>query len=189
MRNYLRETFLEILKGILLAIVVLLMLSGICLSAERPTVNVPPEWRKGNWKSPHGYGSCVHASFITLLRWQGRYETAAMWERTYSGGDWYNAFEKKLEAKGIRYASTAEKGDVSFLEWACRTRRGANVTVRGGMHMVTLVHLDEEWVAIIDNNATKNFIWIPRDRFIAEWKASYSWAVTPVYKPAAPAPE
>lgn len=167
----------------------LLLVASSSPAAERPIVNIPSEFRKSNWLSPNGYGSCAHASFITLLRWQGRYETAKMWERKYSGGEWHTSFGKKLEKEGIRFAYTAEADDVSFLKWACRTRRGCAVTVNGGTHMVTLVHLDEEWAAILDNKFTENFIWIPREHFIAEWKASYSWAVTPVYKPSAPAPE
>lgn len=176
------------LLGIIIALLILSPVVFLC-AAERPVVNLPNEYRKSNWLSPNGYGSCVHASFVTLLKWQGRYGTAKMWGRAYSGGEWYTTFEKKLLKKNIRFAYTAKANDVSFLEWACRTRRGACVTIRGGSHMVTLVHLDENWAAILDNNATKNFIWIPRERFIAEWKASYSWAFTPVYTPSAPAPE
>lgn len=178
----------ELLK-VLVFFVIVLSLWKVAFSAERPSVNIPPEFRKSNWLSSDGYGSCVHAAFITLLRWQGRFETAKMWEQTYSGAEWSTSFEKKLERKKIRFAYTIRAGDVSFLEWACRTRRGCAVTVRGGGHMVVLVHLDEKWAAILDNRFTREFIWIPRELFIAEWKASHSWAVTPVYKPSAPAPE
>ena len=110
-----------------------------------------------------------------------------MWKETYSGGEWPETFEAKIEKAGMRWAATYD-GDVSFLEWACSTRRGCSVTVLGGRHMVTLVHLDEEWACILDNNYTAEFIWAPRDEFIAEWQSSYGWAVTPVYTPAAPAP-
>ncbi len=55
--------------------------------------------------------------------------------------------------------------------------------------MVTLVHLDDKWAAILDNNNVSTFIWVPRTALIAEWKASYGWAVTPVYTPAAPLPQ
>ena len=57
----------------------------------------------------------------------------------------------KFDREGIRYAYVTN-GDVRFLEWACRTRRGCGITVMGGAHMVALVHLDDKWAAILDNN-------------------------------------
>ena len=92
-----------------------------------------------------------------------------------------------MDANGIRYAYVTN-GDVNFLEWACSTRRGCGIIVRGGVHMVALVHLDSEWACLLDNNSVSKFIWVPRETLIAEWKASYGWAVTPVYTPAAPLP-
>lgn len=151
---------------------------------ERPTVNVPYDMRQHNYTSG---GSCVHASLITLLRWQNRSEDAAMWRRTYKGGEWATSIARKMDGRGIRYAYTTE-GDVEFLEWACDTRRGCGVTVNGGAHMVTLVHLDEEWAALLDNNDISTFNWVPRDEFLDEWHSSYGWAVTPVYSPLAPNP-
>src|SRR5687768_14605354 len=48
---------------------------------EIPTVNLPRELREPNW----GGGSCVHASTVHLLRWQGHHELAAWWRANYSG--------------------------------------------------------------------------------------------------------
>jgi hypothetical protein len=59
----------------------------------------------------------------------------------------------------------------------------------GGAHMVALVHLDDKWAAILDNNNVEKFLWVPRETLIAEWKASYGWAVAPIYTPAAPLPQ
>ena len=44
---------------------------------EYPTVNLPVALRQANWRGDEGEGSCVHASVISLFRWQGRYATAA----------------------------------------------------------------------------------------------------------------
>ena len=90
--------------------------------------------------------------------------------------------------EGIRFAHTVGRNDVSFLEWACSTRRGAGVTVLGGRHMICLVHLDEKWAGILDNNDTSRIRWVPRKTFLAEWFNSNSWATTPVYSPAPPLP-
>jgi len=155
---------------------------------EMPTVNVPRGDRQSNWLGNQREGSCVHASMISLFRWQGRYRTAEHWRKTYGNGEWPEDMAAKFDKEGIRFAMTT-KGDVKFLEWACKTRRGAGITVMGGAHMVALVHLDDKWAAILDNNAVEKFIWVPRETLIAEWKASYGWASTPIYTPAAPLPQ
>ena len=151
---------------------------------ERPEVNIPIAMRESNYSSG---GSCVHASLITLLRWQGKERLAKDWRRDFRGGEFARSVAVKLDSRGIRYAYTT-KGDVRFLEWACRTKRGCGITVNGGAHMITLVHLDAKWAAVLDNNSTSRFIWIPRDELVAEWKRSYGWAVTPMYSPLAPLP-
>jgi len=150
---------------------------------ELPVVNVSNGMRQFNYTKG---GSCVHASLITLLRWQNRSDEARAWRETYSGGEWATRLSEKLDSQGIRYAYTSS-GDVKFLEWACRTRRGCGVAIRGGSHMVTLVHLDESWAAILDNNDISRFVWLPRENFIEDWQSS-GWAVTPVYSPSAPLP-
>jgi hypothetical protein len=150
---------------------------------ELPTVNIPLALREQNW----GGGSCVWASTIPLLRWQGRYDLADEVRKTYSGGEYPEDHNAKMDKLGIKYAYTT-KGDVGFLEWALRTRRGAGVTVMGGAHMVDLVALDNKYACLLDNNHIDKFLWIPRETFLAEWKSSYGWAVTPVYSPTAPLP-
>lgn len=158
------------------------------IKAERPTVNLPMLLRQKNWIGRAGQGSCTWASTISLLRWQGRYNTANWIRKNYGDGEWPEDWMQKAERIGLRYALVTN-GDVSFLEWACRTRRGAAITVMGGKHMVDLVHLDDKWAALLDNNATAAYIWVPRETLIAEWKASYGWALTPIYTPAAPLPQ
>jgi hypothetical protein len=154
---------------------------------ELPTVNVPKPDRQRNWIGNQGFASCVHASMISLFRWQGRLKTADYWRRTYGNGERPGDLADKFDKHGIRYAYVTN-GDVKFLEWACRTRRGCGITVTGGAHMVCLVHLDDKWAGLLDNNNVERYIWVPRETLIAEWKASYGWAVTPIYAPAAPLP-
>ena len=155
---------------------------------ERPTVNIPMALRQSNWIGNQGEGSCVHATMISLFRWQGRYNTANKWRGRYGNGEWPANLQAKFDANGIRYAYVTN-GDVNFLEWACSTRRGCGITVDGGAHMVALVHLDDEWAGILDNNSVSKIIWIPRETLIAEWKASMGWAVVMIYTPAAPLPK
>jgi hypothetical protein len=159
---------------------------------EYPTVNLPVKQRQKNWLGSKGEGSCVHATMTSLFRWQGRFAMANYWRSKYGNGEvadatWHPAggLKEKFDKEGVRYAYTTA-GDVEFLEWACSTRRGCGVTVMGGRHMVALVHFDDEWAAILDNNATDKFIWVPREQFVAEWQNSNGWAVTPVYTPSPP---
>jgi len=162
--------------------------AAVTRKQERPTVNVPAAMRQSNWRGPRGQGSCVHATMISLFRWQYRLRAADYWRRAYGDGDYPEGLAAKFDHEGIRYAYVTN-GDVRFLEWACRTRRGCGITVMGGAHMVALVHLDDQWAALLDNNNVERFIWVPRETLLAEWKASYGWAVTPIYTPAAPLPQ
>ena len=130
----------------------------------------------------------VHASMISLFRWQGRYVTADYWRRTYGNGEWAAGLANKMEREGVRFAYTVGRSDVDFLDWACSTRRGCGVTVLGGRHMVCLVHFDQQWAGILDNNDPRQIRWVPRRTFLAEWFNSNSWAVCPVYAPAPPLP-
>jgi hypothetical protein len=86
----------------------------------------------------------------------------------------------------LRYAYTVD-GDVEFLEWALRTRRGAGITYFPN-HAVNLVHLDHQWAGVLDNNRVDQIIWIPRADFLARWKAYGGWAWTLVYDPPPPVP-
>jgi len=155
--------------------------------SERPVVNIPYDLRQENWLGRKREGSCTWATTISLLRWQGRYRTADWVRKNRGDGEWPEHMAEGLDSAGIRYAYTTD-GNVEFLEWACRTRRGCGITVNGGAHMVALVHLDNQWAAILDNNDIEKFIWIPRAALIAEWQASYGWATTVLYTPCPPPP-
>ncbi len=149
---------------------------------EVPVVNVPRVCRAANWTSA-GEGSCVHASLVTLLRWQGLSEHADWWASCHAGGETPVTLAPQLLAAGLDFAETRD-GNVGFLEWAVRTRRGACVTVQGGRHMVCLVHLDERRAGLIDNNSPEQVVWLTRQQFLDEWQSSrWRWAITPVYNP------
>jgi hypothetical protein len=149
---------------------------------ELPAVDIPTDWRRQNW-APYGEGSCVHASLVMLFHWQARHDLGDWWEANYHSGEYPERLAQRLEAAGVTFAETRD-GDVKFLEWALRTRRGAAVTVQGGRHMVLMVHLDAERAGILDNNAPHTIQWRPRADFLREWQASgHRWGVTPVYAP------
>lgn len=153
---------------------------------EWPIMNLPLHMRQENWLGPRRQGSCVHASWTMLLRWQRKYEYAEYWRRKYGDGEWYGEMAQRLDAEGIKWAGTYQDKDVRFLEWACRTRRGCMVTCMNGAHMICLVDLDKNYATILDNNDIERYQRIPRNEFLREWYNSGSWAMTPVYVPAPP---
>lgn len=157
--------------------------SGMSQS-EMPTVNVPLSLRQHNWVSRFQEGSCTHATLVNLFRWQGHLNTADSWRVRYSGGETPDSLQAKLTSEGIRFATT--EGDVSFLEWACDTRRGCGVTINGGRHMVALVELNDRQAGLLDPNDPQHIIYVPRDQFLAEWHNSNRFAVAILYAPAPP---
>ena len=157
------------------------------VKTEYPTVNLPIPARQSNWLGSKNEGSCVHATMISLLRWQNRPGMADYWRHTMAMASGLKTLLRSLTTMGYG-TPTLQMAILRFLEWACSTRRGCGVTVMGGKHMIALVHLDSEWAGILDNNDIDTITWVPRDTFMAEWQNSNGWAVTPIYSPAPPLP-
>jgi len=159
--------------------------------AEHPVMNLPLKGRQSNW-ARYGEGSCVVASTISCLRWQGRHADAERLKRAYGGGQDYDGWNEALDKTGIRYACTYRKNDVAFLERCIATRRGCIVGVNpyknslSPAHMVCLVDMTASQCAILDNNDVTHYLWVSRSEFLAEWKRAGSWALTPIYTPTSP---
>lgn len=149
---------------------------------ECPVVNLPEHARCRNYAG----GSCVIASTVSLFRWQGRDDLADLFRRSYSGGQSASSLHAKLEAHRVRFAYTTA-GDVRFLEWAIRTRRGAGITFFSN-HFICLVDLTPGEAVLLDNNRVGRFITLPREEFVRRWRGYGGWATTPVYSPAPPLP-
>lgn len=148
--------------------------------AEVPVMNLPLSARQRNYNG----GSCVCASTISALRWQGQDELAQRVREACSGGQSSGSLHSKLERLGIRYAYTTN-GDVKFLEWCVRTRRGCGITFFSN-HFINLVHLDSEKAILMDNNHPQDFITLSRDEFVRRWKGFGGWATAVVYQPPPP---
>jgi len=161
--------------------------------AETPQVNIPPELRQKNW-TVNRSGSCVHASAVTLWRWTGAYQWADYWKRKYGGGEYDSRFHERCDREGVTYADTYGEGDVSFIEWACRTRRGCLIGIdnaalyggRSGGHALCVVHIDSRCVGVLNNNGPYKIEYFEREAFIRAWLAHGSWAWTPIAGPPAP---
>lgn len=183
------------MKNLIVAIVLLISCSvptgpEECFEVfERPVVNLPLTLRQSNWIGVANQGSCVYATMVSLLRWQGRYKTAEDIRQTCGDGANDTKLANVLDQKGIRYAFT-NSGDVRFLEWSIRTRRGVGVAVPGrrSSHFVALVHLDSKDAIILDNNSIERYEVIPREIFLTQWRQQGGWVFSVVYTPAAPLP-
>ena len=169
---------------------------------ETPVVNPPLGVREKNYRvdgRKDNY-SCMHAAWVTLLRWQGQFAAAEYWRANYSGGISPMLMEAALDYEGVRYTTGY---DVEFLEWACKTRRGCvvivtvddysrldiNASLRDDLHAVVLADLTATHAVLIDSNKPKQNILVPRDEFLANWRRAFGYAITPVYSPVPPLTE
>jgi hypothetical protein len=153
---------------------------------EYPPANIPLAARQENWIGSNRQGSCVWATAVNLLQWQGN-DRAAARIRMYGDGANLERLTTAFDQEGIRYATT-ETADVSFLERACETRRGAGVCVTDHrvLHCVALVGLTENYAIILDNNEIEEFEWVPRPAFLKDWRASGGWAFVITGSPVPP---
>jgi hypothetical protein len=57
-------------------------------------------------------------------------------------------------------------------------------------HMVNLVHLDQKWAAILDNNFPGTYEWMPREEFLKRWAhpGGQGWAYVMLAPPPPPVP-
>lgn len=153
------------------------------IPGEDPCVDLPETMRTKNYNG----GSCVHASTINLLKWQGLPELAEWWRENHGGGEYSGRLNSKMEKAGLKFAYTTS-GDMAFLEWTIRTRRGAGIGYFP-RHAINLVDLTETEATLLDNNRTGKYLKVPRAEFERNWKNKYGgWAWTVVYQPPPPLP-
>lgn len=144
-----------------------------------PPMLLPMELREPNYKG----GSCVHASMVMCLRWQGHHELAAWWRQTYAYGETANGLISKADKAGLKFAYTTD-GDPAFLDWVTRTNRGA-VIFYFPAHSIVFRGYDPQTgeAVLLDNNRIQQEIRVDRDRFVSAWRGYGGFALTPVYSP------
>lgn len=151
--------------------------SEIPVDAARPI-------RQRNWNSG-GAGSCMHASWMTHLRWVGMPDVATWWGQHSGGRGGVQHVRAIADRIGLKYASTEKENNVGFLEWASRTRRGAAVYYFDD-HAVTFCGFLNGLAWVIDNNSPDQFISVPHDEFTKNWCRYGSGAITAIGSPPAP---
>ena len=164
-----------------------------CPYPEQPPVAPPVSERTWNYAG----GSCMHASLITLLRWQGREKAADYWRSNYYGSAGVHKLAGIAERLNLDYAIT-NNGSTRFMQWASDTGRGAAIhwhrgipnwrSPRIGGHAVTFCGYFNGNALLIDNNSPRKYIRISKQQFIQEWRSYGGYAMTVVYDRPAPKP-
>lgn len=139
---------------------------------EQPAVNLPEELRMKNRNG----GSCYWVSLESVAQWQARPDIAAHIRQRYKGGASTSDLTGMAQREDYNFAYCTD-GDIRFLEWCCRTRRGAAITFFSN-HAITIVGLTESEAWLLDNNRVGSYIRIPRGEFERRWKGYGGDAVT-----------
>jgi hypothetical protein len=143
---------------------------------EIPPANLPLELRQTNWLGSKREGSCVHASTMYVLRWNGQYELADAWRQKFGNGETGSGIMRKLTEAGVPFYATAN-GDPRVLEYASETRRACIIWFFTS-HCVTFCGFSKdpygkEYAYLCDNNRVQQFIKIEKEVFIKRWQTQY----------------
>jgi len=155
---------------------------------KRLIVDLPPSQHHRNIGGSDGAGLCVYTSFWHSALWQSVRDVYGFrdWMAKRPGGSYPQKFDSTLsafcKATKVKVPPYLQHtgGDESVLDLAMKTGRAVGVTYCGCDpnygpntvigHMVSLVYLDSDWAAILDNNFVGQWLVMPRAEFLARWK-------------------
>lgn len=172
----------------------------------RVTIDLPPALRHDNTVGRDGSGLCVFWSITFAARWQKEtaLEDFAVLMQSERGGGWPQRVDQMIAkyAPGVDYLQY-EGRDPVVIQAALKGKRLPAVTYAGRdphykgwiAHMVNVVHYDERWVCILDNNhiGENDLVWMTPAEFLQRWRGKGSgWAVVllkePPQQPPSPGP-
>ena len=170
--------------------------------ATELTCDLPAAEKKKNTGGSDGAGLCVFTSIEYAARWQCERPLFELqkYMTSHPGGGYPEKVDQVVRefAPGVKYGQHVG-GDPAVLDAILGSGRIACVTYAGHdphygnrsiAHMVCLVHFDQQWACISDNNypGDNEFVWMSRDEFISRWKdEDGGWAVF-LLSPPPPAP-
>ncbi len=162
-----------------------------------PQIDLPANLHLKNRGGRDGAGLCVFASITHAAHWQSvkELEDFFQWMFSKPGGGYPSKVTRMVEqkckemGKPVPAYLQVEGSDVEILKLACRTGRMPSVTYNysptgryGGRkiaHMVSLVHADDKWFGVLDNNypGPDKIEWIEPTTFQRDYGAKSGWAV------------
>jgi len=154
----------------------------VCPWPSGPPMDLPKSLRQANYAG----GSCMHASLISVLRWQGRFELADWWRRSEYGAAGVYDLARVCRRLDLRFAWTTN-GNAAFLDWCSSTRRGAAIHYFS-QHAVTFCGYEDGNAVLLDNNRPGTYIRVPKQQFLSRWRGYGGLALTVVYAPPPPRP-
>lgn len=170
-------------------------------------MQLPSSHHVRNRGGSDGAGLCVFASLRHTGDWQDNAVFFGLFEHmfNYPGG----GYPSKVDAVVKRYAAQRglpvpkyiqiEDADLEILKLACKNGYMPGVTYSfsptgryGGSkisHMVTLVHADDNYFAILDNNYPGSYEWMTPEEFKRTYAyGGQGWSVILLEKSPPPAP-
>lgn len=153
-------------------------------------------------------GMCVASSWEMAMRYQGLDTLRGFrdWCAGFPGGGYPAKLDEQIrkfcdqKTLSVPDYLQYEGRDPSILRDALKGGRMAAVTYSGRdgaryagpiAHMVCLVHLDEQWACLLDNNGIgeNELLWLRSADFLERWSGSGSgWAVVFLAPPPPPVP-
>lgn len=165
-------------------------------------IDFPVAQRTKNAGGRDGSGLCVFTSIGHAARWQNerRLEDFQAQMRAEVGG----GHPSKVEQMIAKYGGGAtylqyEGADLTLLRTALQTGRMPCVTYDGRdphyrgriAHMVNLVHLDDRWACVLDNNHIEadQLVWMTPAEFRDRWLGGrHGWTVILLHPAPPPVP-
>lgn len=143
------------------------------------TVDLPIDQHVRNFGAPKdNLGLCVFASMTMGARWHNVTPLKDVIHKIDKGGGWPEKVDRvfKQFAPDLKYVQY-EGTDPAILDKAMAEGAMCHVTYgygeRYGMktiaHMVNLVHLDQKWAVVLDNNFPGTYEWMDRSEFLKRW--------------------
>lgn len=167
-------------------------------------IDLPVAQRIRNRGGSDGAGMCVMSSIEMAARWHNLEQLRGLrdWCARQPGGAYPSKVDRQMreyaEAHNIpipAYINYDGPKNLDLLRAALRSGRLPAVTYSGRdgvrysgsiSHMVTIVHLDDQWAVIMDNNGKLDeLIWMTPEEFQARWSG---WAVIFLAPPPPPPP-
>jgi hypothetical protein len=161
----------------------------------RVTIDMPLSLRHANTAGRDGYGLCVFWSITHAARWQKEspLEDFGTFMEKERGGGWPEKVDQMIakHAPGVDYFQYEGRDPVAIQallqggRMPSVTYCGLDPHYRGAIsHMVNVVHYDERWVAILDNNyiGENDLVWMTPAEFLERWRGKGSGWVVGLFK-------